>query len=401
MEAQVPCPHCGKLIAANSSACPYCGFRPGLDGPATEPTAHYPAYAPPAPAARRKTNVVISCVIAAAACLVLVPIFGMCVAVGLPNFSKVNVKAREAEVKQNVHAIQLALERFYTDEGHYPAYLYGGDSRLNIGTVNYYNPAGRTAAAYWQQPLRIPYDRFAVAGADWDYGDAGWQALAGDDPQTAYGDPVQYEGYMPSYPANPFMVRSQSRRFSLAALDNPLDSAYACYGGRDGDRMFNLGPFGELPQLKLEADGSSDERLDFPGSFYYHPRWKDQATNTGHLRAAQADNPGSWIPADAKSMFAGLLDDSAQATGKEVGGYDLIGFGASQTRGQDLDNSVGADGTANFFCTGYLTLAQERNPWVGPNAPEGDYGGQCGDFDERPYSDSIPDFFIIHLGSGM
>jgi hypothetical protein len=47
--------------------------------------------------------------------------------------------------------------------------------------------------------------------------------------------------------------------------------------------------------------------------------------------------------------------------------------------------------------TGYLTLGQERNPWV----LDGDYGGTVNDYDERPYSDSVPDFYIIHLGSGM
>ena len=59
----------------------------------------------------------------------------------------------------------------------------------------------------------------------------------------------------------------------------------------------------------------------------------------------------------------------------------------------------------HYFRTGYLTLAQEANPYVGDNAPDPDNGGfdgnTTGDYDERPYSDSVPDFYIIHLGSGL
>lgn len=401
MEAQVPCPHCGKLIAANSGSCQYCGFRPGLDGPALGPALPYVPYPAAPPAAKRNMNVIIGCVIAAVVALVLLPILGILAAIALPNFVKVNQKAKEAEVKQDLHAIQLALERYRTDKGNYPAYLYGGDSQLNIGTVNYYNPAGRPGTDYWDQPLRVPYDKFAVESEGLDYRDAKWEDLAAGNPQTLFGDPVQAEGYMPKFPSNPFMVKDEGRRFSLAALESGGDSGYGCYGGRDGRQMFNLGPFGELPQLKLDVDGSSEHRLDFPGEFYFHPRWQDKKTNAGHLKAAQADNPGSWVPADVKDTCKGLLDDSAEVQSDTVDGYDLLAFGSVRTMGMDMDNSVSAGTTANFFRTGYLTLGQERNPWVGPNAPEGGYSGTCQDFDERPYSDSVPDFFILHLASGM
>ncbi|MCB1220464.1 MAG: prepilin-type N-terminal cleavage/methylation domain-containing protein [Planctomycetales bacterium] len=73
--------------------------------------------------------------------LVVVVIIGILVAIALPNFIKIKDKAREAEVKQNLHAIQLSLERYSTDEdGIYPFCLYGGESLLNMGSVNGINP---------------------------------------------------------------------------------------------------------------------------------------------------------------------------------------------------------------------------------------------------------------------
>ncbi|MCC7477766.1 type II secretion system protein, partial [bacterium] len=44
--------------------------------------------------------------------LVVIVIIGILVAIALPNFIKIKDKAKEAEVKQNCHAIQLALERY-------------------------------------------------------------------------------------------------------------------------------------------------------------------------------------------------------------------------------------------------------------------------------------------------
>jgi len=37
------------------------------------------------------------------------------------------IPAKEAECKSNLHAIQIVLERYYTDHGEYPTYLLGGD----------------------------------------------------------------------------------------------------------------------------------------------------------------------------------------------------------------------------------------------------------------------------------
>jgi len=400
MDGQRSCPQCGRPMQPDAKACYFCGFRPGLDavggGPAVPPT----PYDQPA-RGRSNQGLIIGCIITAVVVIVVLPIIGILFAIALPNTTKVRSKAKEAEVKQNLHAIQLAIERYGVDYGgEYPALLYGGDSLCNIGTVNFYSPGGRSGAAYWGRPLSHPFDRFLTESEGWDYHDLSWQQLTGANPHSAFGDPLQYEGYLPRYPRNPFNVQGAQRRFSIDVLGEPGNTAWGCYGGREGDLMFNLGPFGELPQLLLDADGNQENRLDLPGQFYYHPRFRDGMSGAGHLRAAQQACPGSWVPMGAEAPCAGMLDDSKHVLGDQVDGYDLLAFGSPGTTGLDLDNSVGAKATANLFRTGYLTQGQERNPWVGPNAPEGDYGASVTDFDERPYSDNVPDFYIIHLGSG-
>jgi type II secretion system protein G len=49
--------------------------------------------------------------------LVVIVIIGILAAMALPNFVKAREKAKEAEVKSNIHSIQIALERYATDSG--------------------------------------------------------------------------------------------------------------------------------------------------------------------------------------------------------------------------------------------------------------------------------------------
>jgi hypothetical protein len=162
--------------------------------------------------------------------------------------------------------------------------------------------------------------------------------------------------------------------------------------------MWNVSYWGELPvciEFPIDADTVSG---DFPGNFYYHPRWSDGRTNRGHLQFQQLFNTDSWIPGVGGPAFGvPPLTDFDVITSLDVAGYDLTAYGAKRTKGQDLDNSVPLASDSNhYWRTGYLTLGQERNPWI----QDGDYPN-VGDYDERPLSDSVPDFIIIHLSSGL
>ena len=60
--------------------------------------------------------------------LVVITIIGILAAIALPNYIKAKDKAKEAEVKSNIHAIQIAVERYEVDQKRYPSYLLGGDA---------------------------------------------------------------------------------------------------------------------------------------------------------------------------------------------------------------------------------------------------------------------------------
>lgn len=60
--------------------------------------------------------------------LVVITIIGILAAIAIPNMTRMRDKARETEVKANLHVIQEAVERYYTNENEYPPYLLGGSN---------------------------------------------------------------------------------------------------------------------------------------------------------------------------------------------------------------------------------------------------------------------------------
>lgn len=337
--------------------------------------------------------------------LVVIVIIGILVAIALPNFIKIKDKAKEAEVKQNLHAIQLALERYSTDEdGTYPYYLYGGEALFNIGSANGVNTSGYGTHINYQAKTIHPFDMFAagISGVRWDYSKANWNDMRdrSTDLQNTFGDSLAYEGYMPKYPGNPFAVGTSAlRTFGMDAIQWNW-AHYYCWGGEDGHKMVNIGWLSELPHYIMFENSTATTdfeeivKLELPGNFSYHARWSDGITNTGHLRRQSPDyNPAGYVPSAALVP----LDDSAEVSTLDVAGYDLTAVGSPRTRGDDLDTPITITGyPQHHWRTGYLTQGQERNPHV----QTGDYPN-VEDFDERPTSDGVPDFIIIHLASGI
>lgn len=331
--------------------------------------------------------------------LVVVVIIGILVAIALPNFIKIKDKAREAEVKQNLHAIQLAIERYATDyDGIYPYYLYGGESLFNIGTINGVN-ATHNFRAYTSQQIVQPFDMFWLTTETWDYNDTAWLNLVEqDDIDSGFGDTLEYEGYMPKFPRNPFQVGSSAKVFGADSLGTNY-SDHACFGGYNGDLMWNISWFSEAPQMMFfSAPDYEAVRTEYQGNFAYHARWSDTATNYAHF-AYQVPYHGTATLMDAAMTPPLGAQDVQNVSSLDVAGYDLTALGSERTKGQDLDDSMTNSTGNHYWRTGYLTLGQERNPWT----ESGMWGNQTqvDDFDERPFSDGIADFIIIHLGSGM
>jgi prepilin-type N-terminal cleavage/methylation domain-containing protein len=328
--------------------------------------------------------------------LVVIVIIGILVAIALPNFIKIKDKAYEAEVKQNLHSVQLAIERYQVDTGDtYPFFLYGGDSAINMGTL--WGVKRLTSYMTEQSLKQHPFDMFWIPTNTWDYSDTTFPKLVDGTADSPYGDSLQFEGYMPKYPRNPFQAGHGRSAYDLSLIDTTRPY-FVGWGGKDGSLMFNMNPWGQGPFYNWYNITPVD--LQFPGNFFYHPRWQDGASHWGHLYAQQQSNTAATLP---YGNFAPSLNDGVQdqynlhgsVFSLEVSGYDLTAVGSVRTRGQDLDKSL-LSGNYHECRTGYLTLGQEKNPWV----KAGDYPGVA-DFGERPYSDSVQDYIIIHLGSGM
>jgi hypothetical protein len=321
--------------------------------------------------------------------LVVIVIIGILVAIALPNFLKIKEKAKEAEVKQNLHSIQLSIERYATDnEGLYPYFLYGGDAFYNIGTAA---RIGGKRTVPFNGPETNPYDCFYPN----EYPKA---AGMGDPATAAFGDVLLFEGYLTKYPKDPFVTANMRTWFGKEGIDlgDPQLQGFVGCGGDDGTAMFNLGFLGEWPCLSIYMKGGdpNDIYLDFPGEFYYHPRFADGGTVTEHNVAETAARNAAGANLDNLVPPGAAAQPGYELISNDVNGYDLVGFGAATDEGYDIDWSHGLGGNyagANhYFREGYLVNGQERNSF-----------NQAGGFRERTTNDGFGDFYIIILNSGI
>ncbi len=248
--------------------------------------------------------------------LVIVAIIGLIAAVLLPNLLHVKDKAKEAEVKQNLHSIQLACESYAVDkEGDYPAYLVGGSGIY-------------LSAAAPCTPALIP----------------SLKAL----PASAFADPILRGGYFDEYPRNPFTKDGTA----VQQLQNNIDgfhkdparslAAEPTYGTR-------FGPYGRMMGNVL-----ADSR---------YPRWNSktqQAGLTGDL-PTYADveyrfwdlwankKPAPYLPGEFFYKSAGPIDSSGGSTQRFVEAstkhpilpetideYMLGAYGGAYSKGKDI-----------------------------------------------------------------
>ncbi len=74
--------------------------------------------------------------------LVVITIIGILAAMALPNYMKAKDKAKEGQCRNHLHIIQASLQRYYLDNGQFPAYIAGGNKtswtifHQNIVSVN-------------------------------------------------------------------------------------------------------------------------------------------------------------------------------------------------------------------------------------------------------------------------
>jgi prepilin-type N-terminal cleavage/methylation domain-containing protein len=355
--------------------------------------------------------------------LVVIVIIGILAAIALPNFIKARNKAREAEVKSNVHAIQIALERYAVDSGGiYPTFLVGAERDFNIIKMSV-DLLNNNVSEFPADGV-TPFCKVA---------DAAFQVAPGK--IRLLTDPMIQFGYLSEYPTNPFS-RRDTGMWNASSINQTGMTGVFPYGGLHGDKMFDLGfGYGDTPQTDFvlyvteglrehEAQDDpnvfDDPDLDAPGNFYYHPIFNDLIPVYFHYAA-------NWVAenTDDPPNFAnwGITSD-------EVAGYLLYGYGSAGDRdtlvqggldyfnripprtdapaklrdfagiGRPLYSCVGSGNQLRVETTGYPS--QEYDPWteayadgINPNNP-----GEILQF-RKSGADGVLDWVIIEVSSGV
>jgi len=135
--------------------------------------------------------------------LVVITIIGILAAIALPNYVKAKDKAKEVQAKSSIHAIQVALERYQTDQEQYPLFLIGGN------------------AEGW----RVWHQRYDEANPDPLLPANKWVM-----------DPLIFAGYIESYPTNPFVDSGSAVISSTGVATGPGGS----HQPGDGDPRFGF-----------------------------------------------------------------------------------------------------------------------------------------------------------------
>jgi len=315
--------------------------------------------------------------------LVVIVIIGILAAMALPNFIKAREKAKEAEVKSNIHSIQIALERYAVDTGgFYPLMLYGGDvtdTFVKLGAP--VNP--KTGLSYY-----VPPD------------DPGYASFPGDV------DVLIQFGYLAQYPSNPFQRTRDIAKFGKLKTNpaengfGPLEFSFANQGmsrvniwaqpfdrglyyvqrevgGEQGNLMWDASegqrhapwPIVVVPEPQPHWSGyvnpqysayafenTTNYRDDFqywltPGNFYYYALFEGVGGYSSFVTDSGGPNPNAPI------------------TGAIIG-FHLAGYGTIFNAGQDVYNLWGDYQERSLFtCNEQLsgTPTSIADIYVGPD----------------------------------
>jgi type II secretory pathway pseudopilin PulG len=250
----------------------------------------------------------------------------------LPNFMKARNKAREAEIKSNIHSIQISLERYAVDSGGvYPAFLIGAEAEYNVLRVQYESRYSTAAKVY---NGATPFAKSANAPSSKEY----CQITM---------DPLIQFSYRADYPVNPFAKRD-SGMWNASYIGGTEMTGRFPYGGLHGDKMFDLGfGWGDTPQTDFvlyttesfeESDDDgvrifADPDLDAPGNFYYHPMFADMLPVYVHYVA-------NYNAVYGPKTSSGQMFSAYGITGDEAVGYYLYGYGQSGDRDSNIEKGL-------------------------------------------------------------
>jgi prepilin-type N-terminal cleavage/methylation domain-containing protein len=250
--------------------------------------------------------------------LVVITIIGILAAIAIPNIVKARNKAKEAEVRANLHTIQATLDNYYTDAGQYPAYIAGGNTNS------------------W----RVFHDRIAAV-------DPNLQLLV---------DPLIEKAYIKYYPRNPFFDEDAGINIHKVTdfgvtgdPDNPLGDP------RFGDQGITMANVMDDPRFWDESRNPGEYELHF-----YNSRGAPDGTKVDYAFGGYARGGRSISSYWAGEFFYRAIGDPdlqqsripegpANIWDFRIGGFEhyIMGvYGAQQTRGLDV---IRLNGQGNYL----------------------------------------------------
>jgi len=234
--------------------------------------------------------------------LVVITIIGILASIALPNYMKARTKARETEVKANLHVIQVAIERFQVDEGEYPGVLVGGDQN---SWVQYHTRTGNTQI----------YDPLI----EFNYIDTY--------PKNPFVDETRGSLYIQFSGGDEYTPGSGDPRFGMKGITMPNsvdDPLWFTVGGENVCETINMTGAYQIDNYGVyggyQTPTGTPTRSIIQGSFFYRAVGKIDVIQT-----VPSQNP---------------TRDEFRYSGFER--YILGGFGHSETPGFDVVRLVGA-----------------------------------------------------------
>jgi len=256
--------------------------------------------------------------------LVVIVIIGILAAIALPNYIKVKDKAKEAEVKANLHNVQLSVERFAVDtEGVYPTYLIGGEAKYAASV----NPSASANA---------------------------FTNLTDCDPVEGVSDPLLRRGYIEAYPRCPFTRNGIALHQVQVTGPSPSSPDDPMRNGTDGDNnsTYELGTrFGPYCTTmgSVLADFRYEEWIFVNTSTGgYQPRPTNCYIEYDFFDMWEGNRPLPYLPGQFFYKGIGPIiaigDVDADRDGDpviptEIDQYMLGGYGSIRTKGKDMVGS--------------------------------------------------------------
>lgn len=236
--------------------------------------------------------------------LVVIVIIGILAAIALPNYIRVKDKAKEAEGKANAHNIQLTVERFMVDKVQYPAWIIGGDKKFATPTATELVNVTEITQNVWR-----------------------------------ISDPLLRQGYIDSYPRNPFTNNGFAIHQVQTSIADGLRSGSdgntqgTRFGGNGlimGNVMSDLRFTQWTPVNPAAPTTTQQTQLTWANlNFGYYDIWVSTAV--------KVFLPGQfWYKAHGPLVFTQNNTENDIVLPIELDRYMLGVYGASRTKGTDV-----------------------------------------------------------------